>query len=47
MTAVAEPFSAAPTLEQTVEGKSPRQLFWERFKKDKAALGGLVIDRRC
>jgi peptide/nickel transport system permease protein len=26
-----------------VAGKSPRQLFWERFKKDKAAISGLVV----
>ena len=26
-----------------VEGKSPRQLFWIRFKRDKAALGGLAV----
>ena len=26
-----------------VEGKSPRQLFWIRFKRDKAALGGLTV----
>jgi peptide/nickel transport system permease protein len=25
-----------------VEGKSPRQLFWMRFKRDKAAMAGLV-----
>ena len=43
MTAVSEPFSAAPQApEQAIEGKSPRQLFWERFRKDKAAIGGLI-----
>jgi peptide/nickel transport system permease protein len=26
-----------------VEGRSPRQLFWMRFKQDKAALGGAVV----
>ena len=26
-----------------VEGKSPRQLFWERFKKDRAAVASLVF----
>jgi len=26
-----------------VQGHSPRQLFWARFKQDKAALGGLII----
>ena len=43
MTAVSEPFSAAPQApEHAIEGKTPRQLFWERFKKDKAAIGGLI-----
>ena len=43
MTAVSEPFSAAPQApEQAIEGKTPRQLFWERFRKDKAAIGGLI-----
>jgi ABC-type dipeptide/oligopeptide/nickel transport system permease subunit len=27
----------------TVEGKSPRQLFWMRFRQDKAALFGLTV----
>jgi peptide/nickel transport system permease protein len=27
----------------SIEGKSPRQLFWDRFKKDKAAFGGLIF----
>lgn len=31
------------TLHGAVVGKSPRQLFWERFKKDKVAIAGLVI----
>jgi peptide/nickel transport system permease protein len=26
-----------------VEGKSPRRLFWERFRRDKAAIGSLVF----
>jgi peptide/nickel transport system permease protein len=26
-----------------IEGKSPRRLFWERFKRDKAAMGSLVF----
>ncbi len=26
-----------------VEGKSPRQLFWERFRRDKAAIGSLIF----
>jgi peptide/nickel transport system permease protein len=35
--------AVTPALEPTAEvrGKSPRQLFWARFKKDKAALVGL------
>ena len=42
MTAVSEPVQAAPGAPQhAVEGKSPRQLFWERFKTDKAAITGL------
>ena len=28
---------------ETVVGRSPRQLFWARFKQDKAALVGLVV----
>ena len=28
---------------ETVAGRSPRQLFWARFKQDKAALAGLVV----
>lgn len=31
------------TLHGAIVGKSPRQLFWERFKQDRAAIGGLVI----
>ncbi len=31
------------TIRGAVEGKSPRQLFWERFKQDKAAIAGLVV----
>lgn len=42
MTSVAQPVDAA-VLPTSVEGKSPRQLFWERFKRDKAALGSLVF----
>jgi len=43
MTAVTEPIQIAPGApEHAVEGKSPRQLFWERFRKDKAAMGGAV-----
>jgi peptide/nickel transport system permease protein len=26
-----------------IEGKSPRQLFWERFRKDRAAVGSLIF----
>lgn len=42
MSSVAEPVNAT-ALPAAVEGKSPRQLFWDRFKKDKAALGSLVF----
>lgn len=42
MSSVAEPVNAT-ALPASVEGKSPRQLFWDRFKKDKAALGSLVF----
>lgn len=31
------------TLHGAVVGKSPRQLFWDRFKQDKFAIAGLVI----
>jgi peptide/nickel transport system permease protein len=41
MTSLAEPLDAT-RLEGAVVGKSPRQLAWERFKKDKAAIAGLV-----
>src|SRR5688500_2955948 len=41
---VAEPFGVPPSLdEQEVEGKSPGQLFWARFKQDKVALAGGVF----
>ncbi len=42
MTSLAEPLDAT-RLESLIAGKSPRQLFWERFKTDKAALTGLVV----
>ena len=42
MTSVAEPIDATQ-LVSTVAGKSPRQLFWERFRKDRAALTSLVF----
>jgi peptide/nickel transport system permease protein len=32
-----------PGGEEQVVGKSPRQLFWTRFKQDKAALAGLTL----
>jgi len=37
--------TAAPAAIGLVEfsGKSPRRLFWERFRQDKAAIGGLVV----
>jgi ABC-type dipeptide/oligopeptide/nickel transport system permease subunit len=28
---------------ETVQGRSPRQLFWARFKQDKAAFVGLAV----
>jgi peptide/nickel transport system permease protein len=31
------------TIQGAVEGKSPRRLFWDRFKHDRAAIGGLVV----
>jgi peptide/nickel transport system permease protein len=42
---VAEPIDVTPGggPAQVVVGRSPRQLFWERFKKDKAAIGSLVF----
>jgi peptide/nickel transport system permease protein len=33
----------APGDEQGVAGKSPRELFWTRFKQDKAAILGLLV----
>src|SRR5687768_13943502 len=41
MTAVAPEQTLEAPIEAPVAGKSPRQLFWARFKKDKAALMGL------
>jgi peptide/nickel transport system permease protein len=41
MTAVAPEQTLEAPIEAPVAGKSPRQLFWARFKKDKAALLGL------
>ena len=45
MTVVApEPTEALEAVrEAPIAGKSPRQLFWGRFKKDKAALFGLAV----
>jgi peptide/nickel transport system permease protein len=44
MTAVTQPEAIDATqLAGAVVGKSPRRLFWERFRTDKAALSGLVI----
>ncbi len=42
MTSLAGPVESAPLVGHVV-GKSPRQLFWERFSKDRAALSGLVV----
>ncbi|MCC6222270.1 MAG: ABC transporter permease [Thermoleophilia bacterium] len=42
MTSLAGPVESAPLVAQ-VAGKSPRQLFWERFRKDRAALSGLAV----
>src|SRR5262245_15649639 len=42
MSTLAEPVDVG-AVETTVEGKSPRRLFWERFSKDKAALFGLGV----
>jgi peptide/nickel transport system permease protein len=42
MSTLAEPVDVTQ-VESSVEGRSPRQLFWERFKQDKAALGSLVF----
>jgi peptide/nickel transport system permease protein len=41
-TTAAETVGAAVESTQ-VEGKSPRRLFWERFRRDKAAIGSLVF----
>jgi peptide/nickel transport system permease protein len=43
MTAVAPETTLEAPIEAPIAGKSPRQLFWTRFKKDKAALIGLTI----
>jgi peptide/nickel transport system permease protein len=43
MTAVAPETTLEAPIEAPIAGKSPRQLFWARFKKDKAALIGLAI----
>jgi peptide/nickel transport system permease protein len=42
MSTLAEPVDVTQVA-STIEGKSPRQLFWERFKHDKAALGSLAF----
>jgi ABC-type dipeptide/oligopeptide/nickel transport system permease subunit len=42
MSTLAEPVDAT-SIPAEVEGKSPRQLFWIRFKQDKAALFGLAV----
>ena len=42
MSTLAEPVDVG-AVQTTVEGKSPRRLFWERFSKDKAALFGLGV----
>lgn len=42
MTSIAEPLDATQ-IAAAVAGKSPRQLFWERFKRDRAALSGLAV----
>ena len=44
-TVAPEIHEAGPPAEPETEfvGLSPRQLFWARFKQDKAAVGGLVI----
>jgi peptide/nickel transport system permease protein len=41
MSAVAEPVDSTNIPE--FEGRSPKQLFWERFKTDKAAIGSAVF----
>jgi peptide/nickel transport system permease protein len=43
MTAVAPETTLEAPIEAPVAGKSPRQLFWARFKKDKAAFLGLGL----
>ena len=43
MTTVAQPIGASPPAGPLIVGRSPRQLFWERFKRDKAALSGFVV----
>ena len=44
-TVAPETYDAGPPAETetVVVGLSPRQLFWARFKQDKAAVGGLII----
>ncbi len=42
MSTLAEPVDATQ-VETTIKGKSPKQLFWDRFKKDKVALGSLAF----
>ncbi|MCL4290875.1 MAG: ABC transporter permease [Thermoleophilia bacterium] len=42
MTSLAGPVESAPLMGQVV-GKSPRQLAWERFRHDRAALAGLLV----
>jgi peptide/nickel transport system permease protein len=41
MSTLAEPVE--PTFVPEVEGRSPRQLFWERFRRDKAAIVSAVF----
>jgi peptide/nickel transport system permease protein len=38
-----EALQPAPEGEEQVAGKSPRELFWARFKKDKAAIFGFAV----
>src|SRR5918911_4463414 len=35
--------AGAPGEPEAIAGRTPRQLFWERFKEDKAALVGLAL----
>ena len=42
MSTLAEPVDVTP-VGGTIEGRSPRQLFWRRFKRDKAAIGSLIF----